>query len=66
MVKGTFAKMPGSPIPPAVLEAIDPAGTGIHVRADQTGGLDLEIRVPLKIIETVSKAVAAIKAPPAN
>ncbi len=66
MVKGMFAKMPGSPIPPAVVNAIDPAGTGIQVRADQTGGLDLEIRVPLKIIETVSQAVAAIKAPPAN
>ncbi len=66
MVKGVVASLPASPIPPAVLDAIDPDGTGIRARVDQTGGLDVEVRVPLKIIETVSKAVMSAKIPAAN
>ncbi len=61
-LKGALQSMPMSPVPPAILNAINPAGTGIRARVDQTGALDAEIRIPLKMIQTVSQAVTAAKA----
>ena len=61
-VKGMFMQMPFSPLPKQIVEAIDPAGTGIQTRVNQTGALDMEVRAPLKLIQSVAKTVFAVQA----
>ena len=46
----------GSPLPAAVMDALDPKGTAIRFRADLDGSLDGNLRIPLKLISTISAA----------
>lgn len=52
----------GIPIPPAVLENLDPAGTAVRFSADQNENLDATLRIPLKLISTFSQAGQAAAA----